>query len=209
MKALYITGGIIAFLLLLSLVKVTVKLSFVNDLQVRLKILFISIKIYPLKAAEPKKAAPAKKKPPAPAKPRPEKKTPPIKDILHLVKELVAESYSKFRHYIRLEEYRVKVLVATDDPAKTGVLYGAVCAALGALSVVTDRIKRRSKKKGRFYTEVTPDFIAEQPELFLSVALSLRIWQLASMGATAAKGLLKYNSLSKGVNKDDQPRDAA
>lgn len=211
MVALYIISGIL-FLFLLSLfIKVTVSVSYVGDLQVKLKIFFIPIKIYPFgeKEAPEKKPVSRKKKPKAAEKQKPPKPKPPLKETLLLAKRLVYEILEKFGRYIRIEEYRVKVLVATDDMAKTGVLYGAVCGILGSISVMIDNVKRRTHRRDRIFTEVNADFLAEEPELFLSIGLSLRVWQLLSVGITAAKGLLKYNSLRKEKVNENEQRNAA
>jgi hypothetical protein len=125
------------------------------------------------------------------------------------VKDIVKELTEKSGRYLKLEEYRVKVLVATDDPAKTGVLYGAVSGILGGISVLVDRLKRRTRKKGKIYTEVKPDFLAEEPEVYIRIALSMRVWQMFSIGITASKGFLKYLSLQKEFAKDNEQRNAA
>lgn len=179
-------------------VKITVCVSYIYDLQVKIKFLLFKIKIYPLEAKVEKRIKTKKlKKQKVVEKQKPPKPKPPIKEVLLLLKELIIEIYSKFGKYIKIEEYRVRVLVATDDPAKTGVLYGVVCAIMGNISVFINQIKRRTRREGKILTEVTPDFLAEEPELFVSVALSMRIWQLMLLGITASKGFLKYISLSK------------
>jgi len=203
MIALYIIGGIIILFLLSLLIKITVSVSYINDLQVKVKILFIKIKLFPFEKEikQKKKTEVKKEKHISTKKQKPPKPQPPLKDTLLLIKDLVVEIIEKFGKYIKIEEYKVKVLVATDDPAKTGILYGVVSGILGSVSVIIDRIKRHTHKKGRIYTEVKPDFFAEESELYFSAALSLRVWQLLSMGITASKGLLRYNSLRKEISK--------
>ncbi|HAN22033.1 MAG: hypothetical protein A2Y15_01275 [Clostridiales bacterium GWF2_36_10] len=196
MITLYVIGGILVLFFLLLLTKVTVNISFLNDFQVMVKILIFKIKLYPIDEKEEKPIKLKEKKKVAKKQKDPKPK-PPIKELLLLLKDLIIEIYSKFGKYIKIEECRIKVLVASDDPARTGVLYGVVCGILGSVSVYIDKIKRRSYKKGRIFTEVKPDFIAEEPELFVSVAFSMRVWQLMSIGITASKGFLKYNSLGK------------
>ncbi|HBR32818.1 MAG: DUF2953 domain-containing protein [Eubacteriales bacterium] len=194
---LYIIGGFLILLLLFLFMKVTIRVSYIGDLQVWIRFLFIKLKIYPLKEKAEEKAPPIAKKQKKPKEPKPEKPKPPLAETINLIKELFIEIITKFGRYIKLEEYRIKVLVATDDPAKTGVLYGIVCGTLGSVSVFIDRLKKRTRKKGRIYTEVTPDFIAGQSELYVSAAMSMRIWQFFSMGITATRGFLRYNSLRK------------
>lgn len=204
MIALYIIGGIFVFFFLLMFVRLSVMASYLeDDLQVKLKILFIKLTIYPFK--EEKKVEKHKVVKKEPSKPKKEPKpVPPINETLLLLKDFVIEVVGKFGKYIKLEEYRIKLLVATEDPARTGVLYGLVSGILANISVFIERIKRRTKKKGRIFTEVKPDFISEKPEIFISVALSMRLWQFFSVGITASKGFLKYNSLRKAEDKKPQ-----
>jgi hypothetical protein len=206
MVAVYIICGLLFLFLLFLIVKLTVSVSYVNDLQVKLKVLFLTFTLYPAqpKEKEIKIKKPAKEKKPVQKKQKPPKPKPPLKDILLLVKDIVRKLTEKTGRYIRLEEYRVKVLVATDDAAKTGVLYGVASGILGSISVMIDRIKRRTHKKDRIYTEVKADFLAEEPEIFIQIALSMRIWQLFSIGITASKGFLKYLSLQKEFAKDNE-----
>lgn len=210
MIVLYIIGGILILFLLSLFIKLTIKISYANDLQIKLKILFFTIKIYPLKDKEEKeKEAAEKKKRKLKEKHKPPKPKPALRETFVLLKEFLTEIIEKFGRYARLEEYRVKVLVASDNPAKTGILYGFVSGVLGNLSVLLNRIKRRTRKEGKIYTEAKADFLAEEPELFLSIALSMRIWQMFSMGISASKGLLRYNSLQKEKSEDNEQRNAA
>lgn len=205
MVAVYIICGLLLIFLLTLCIKLTVAVSYVNDLQVKLKVLFLTFTLYPAEPKDEKKAAKSvKEKKPEKKKPKPPKPKPPLKETLLLVKDIVKELTEKSGRYLKLEEYRVKVLVATDDPAKTGVLYGAVSGILGSISVFVDRLKRRTRKKGKIYTEVKADFLAEEPEVFIQIALSMRIWQMFSLGITASKGLLKYFSLKKEFAKDNE-----
>jgi hypothetical protein len=199
---LYILCGVLLLFLLVAFIKITVYISFANDLRVFIRVLFFKIRIYPFKEEKVEKKPVQKKKPGKIKEAKPPRPRPPLKETLLLVKELVTEILGRFGRYIRIEEYRVKVLVATDDPAKTGVLYGAICGVLGSISVMIYRIKRRTRRAGRIYTEVNADFVSEEYELFLSVALSMRVWQLFIMGITVAKGLIKYNSLTKAEKSD-------
>lgn len=207
MIALYIFAGFFLLFLLSLWMKITVCVSYINDLQVRVKLLFFKIRVYPFKEEErEEQAEPKKKRHLKQKKQKPPKENPSLKDTILLIKELLIEIIDKFGRYIRLEEYRMKVLVATDDPAKTGVLYGVVCGALASISVFIDQLKNRTHKKNEIFTEVTPDFIADEPELSVSVALSLRVWQLLSMGITASKSLLKYNSLRKEASDSEMKK---
>ena len=206
MVAVYIICGLLLLFLLFLITKLTVSVSYVNDLQVKLKVLFFKFTLYPTEPKEKKVKIKkeAKEKKPVRKKQKPPKPKPPLKDILLLVKDIVKELTEKTGKYLKLEEYRVKVLVATDNPAKTGVLYGVASGILGGISVMMNRIKRRTHKKDKLYTEVKADFLAEEPEISIQIALSMRVWQMFLIGITASKGFLKYLSLQKEFAKDNE-----
>ena len=53
-------------------------------------------------------------------------------------------------------------------------------------------LKRRTRNPKLIYTEIKPDFIAEQTDFYADIELSIRLWQILSLGMTA---LGVYNKL--------------
>ena len=48
-------------------------------------------------------------------------------DVIRLVREVALGLLKKFYGYLRVDSFRVNVTVATDDPSKTAIAYGAIC----------------------------------------------------------------------------------
>ena len=194
MTALYIALGILLLLAGLLLVKISFRISWCNDLLIAIKIgfykkeyLLFSKKEETEEAEEIKEVKYIKKEEEA------EKVK--IKEIIPVIKETVSELYSKTKKHIRLDRYIVKITVATEDPAVTGVLYGAVAGSAASLLRFVEGIKNKTKKQGELYTEVKPDFISEKPDIFIDIVLSTRVWRGLSMAYSLSKGYNKYKQL--------------
>ena len=223
MTALYIIGGILLFFALLMLVKIGIFFSYYGGAPVfTVKIGFIKLtfdikemkkdaeevddaEIEELKKKhkkkKKKKKAP-KEKPPSPA----------LMDTLRVFKAGVLRFYEKYKKYAKLERYIIKISVATEDPALTGVLYGGVAALAGSLHAWAVSVKKRSRKAEDLYTEVRPDFLAEKTDAAAEIGFSLRIWHILSCAMTLLFTYRKYKKLppkpkkdkTKGDTEDDQ-----
>ena len=182
MIALWIILAVLALLILLLLVKVTVRISYCRDIRVTVKYLFLEFcvlqKDLTAKNKEEKKAEHKKteKKKEKKKKKKPEKELvrPPLSELLPAAEEAVKKVLKRLGKTVRLEHARLRCCAATDDPSKTAIVYGAVSAAAGNIFVLLKSIKRRSHKGGSIDFKVEPDFIAEDFDLDLDIALSAR-----------------------------------
>lgn len=156
------------------------------------------------KASAPKKAkkpkSDAQKKEPTPKKQKKEKppkltEKPALMQIVTAFKELTVGVLTRFARHIRLDELRLRILVASDDAAKTAMEYGAVCAAAGAVRSVAEGMRRVDRK--RVCVAVECDFLAETPEIDAELCVSVRIWRLALIALFAARPLMEAIELVK------------
>ncbi len=156
------------------------------------------------KDAKPQKKAKktpseSKKKKPKKAKkePKPPKLTekPSLTEIVTAFKNLAVGILVRFTRHIRLDELRMRVLVASDDAAKTAVEYGTVCAAAGALRSVAEGMRRVDLHRVR--VEVECDFLADTPEVDAELCVSIRIWRLALIAIFASRPLMEALELLK------------
>ena len=58
-------------------------------------------------------------------------------------------------------------------------------------------LKRRTRNPKLIYTEIKPDFIAEQTDFYADIELSIRLWQILSLGMTALGVYKKLKSDSE------------
>lgn len=129
--------------------------------------------------------------------PKPPKLTekPSLTEIVTAFKNLAVGILTRFARHIRLDELRMRVLVASDDAAKTAMEYGTVCAAAGALRSVAEGMHRVDLR--RVCVEVECDFLAETPEVDAELCTSIRIWRLALIAIFASRPLMEALELLK------------
>lgn len=217
MIALYIISGVLLLIALLLLLKIGVFFSYYGGTpELMIKIAFFKLRfnlkelkkdaetvdeeeIARLKAKHKRKKE--KEKTPSPS----------LKDALRVFKAGVFKFLRKYKKYARLERYIIKISVATDDPAKTAVLYGGVAALAGTLHGAVVSVKRRSRRPCDLYTEVRPDFIAEKTDAAAEIGFSLRVWHILSCGLTLLLTYRKYKKLppkkAKAEKKGDKDHD--
>ena len=118
----------------------------------------------------------------------PEKRS--LTDTLSLVRSLAESVFSRLSRYLRLDVARLHITVSTDDAAKTGLVYGAVCASVSWLLAFLDRFTDLRRKPQREAT-VDADFVTGKSRCELDICASLRVWQLLAILIAAAYRALK------------------
>lgn len=111
--------------------------------------------------------------------------------IIELVKILL----KKFFGHLKIEVTRIVVTVSTDDPAKTGVVYGAVCAGVSQLLELLDRITT-VRRRGKHEVNVRADFLPGKISYDIELRFSLRV-----IGALDIALSLAYNYIKDKLKK--------
>lgn len=136
------------------------------------------------------KSAPEKPKPKKKAekKPRAKINREQILYSLETLPPILGRALKRTGRRLRLTPLKVHLLVAGPDPADTALLYGRLEAALGAALPALHRLVRIKDQDVRLFL----DFQREQMDLIADVGLSLRPWDLLSVGLRAGGSLLKW-----------------
>ena len=188
MKALLI---IAAVLFLIGCIPVTVLFRYHEEIELKLRILFVNIGILPKKPlsrkkrekAEAKKAAKkakkaeakaakqkkqqaqsliAKPKPAEPPKPQPKQSLGDKLDRLLPWAKLAADFVGTFFHRkLTVTRLRIRAVLAGGDPAKTGRAVGRAWEAIGVALPVLERAFRIRERRVAVY----PDFTAKKTDL--------------------------------------------
>ncbi len=123
------------------------------------------------------------------ASPAPEKKKG-LVDNLGVIRQLLTVVFSRFTHHVKLRATRIIIKVATDDAAKTAILFGAVNQAVAAIIEILDSAgKLQGLKSSRIL--VAPDFTAEKTSADIHIVLSLRVWHMLDILLRAAWRFVK------------------
>lgn len=186
MVFLYILLGIIAFIILLLSVKVRVDAEYIDDFRVKLRWLFLSFTLYPMKPKEkkPKKEeTPAPEKPPEEQAPPTEKKPNPFKTfyenqgfdgVMQLVRDsadAIGSLMKSVKKHLVLDELYLWAVISHDhDAAQTAIEYGQACQQIfPAMGFICSNLKVK-----KYDVEVEPDFIGTFSSAQFSLALSVR-----------------------------------
>lgn len=198
MTWLYVLLGILLLFLWLFTRKIRIGAGFCEKPSVFIKILFLKLAVpseKPKQAKEEPKeeqvGKPEKEKPQKEKAPLPKKTVP---EYIEIFTDALKEIVGKLKKYLYLEKYILKVDIGTEDAAQTALIYGATCTAASSLWSLVCSLKRRTKKPSLIQTEIKPDFISEKTDFYADIVISIRIWQVLSLGMTA---LGVYNKLKK------------
>lgn len=203
MTALCIIGGVLLFFVWLFTRKLHIGAGFADDPFLYVRILFLKLRLPPEKAAhteENPKEQTTEKGRKKKAKKEKEKAALPKKAVgeyITIFTDALKELVHKLKKYLFLEKYIIKADIGTDDAAKTAILYGAASNAAAQLWILVCSLKRRTRNPKLIYTEIKPDFIAEQTDFYADIELSIRLWQILSLGMTALGVYKKLKSDSE------------
>ncbi|MEG1742665.1 MAG: DUF2953 domain-containing protein [Clostridia bacterium] len=191
MTALYIIIGVLLLIFLLLLTKIRVNLLYCDDFSVALKVLFFK---YKLEQQEPQDEQKKEKKTKKIKKKKiSAQKNLSFREIIEKLKDIIFKLIKKAGKYIFLEKYIVKAQIASDDPAKTAILYGAACGAAGSLWALIDSLKHKTKNPKMLITELKPDFISEKSDFYINIEFSIRIWQTLVLALIALKAVKLFD----------------
>ena len=203
MTALCIIGGVLLFFVWLFTRKLHIGAGFADDPFLYVRILFLKLRLPPEKSAhteENPKEQTTEKGRKKKAKKEKENAALPKKAVgeyITIFTDALKELVHKLKKYLFLEKYIIKADIGTDDAAKTAILYGAASNAAAQLWMLVCSLKRRTRNPKLIYTEIKPDFIAEQTDFYADIELSIRLWQILSLGMTALGVYKKLKSDSE------------
>ncbi len=195
MTAWWIVLGILAFVLLLLLLPVHVSLRFREELEVRVRYAFVSLRVYP----RPEKPAKKEKKKAARAhrrakKKETEEKLPQLEKLfkedgvsavaayLQMMAKLAADALRRALRVIVVDRIQVRLIVVGEDAADTAVRYGKICAAVYPAQAVLETVMKVRRRQ----IDVEPGFLQEKS----STAVDLRAHVQPLRVLAAAAGLL-------------------
>lgn len=205
MIVLWILLILLALILLLLFAPITIILRWNEQLQVKVRFLFITLDVLKLakgndKKKENKKKKPSKKQKKTPVtteEAAPQKKKRSLSELLDfigflakLLKEVLQEFFSRLKIRVR----KLKIVVAHEEPDRTAMLYGLVCPAVYQLCEIVNHFTRSDIDYNNVF--VHSDFSSDKFRAELDLRLSIRIIDLLATGAKAlaAFQLLKSNA---------------
>ena len=126
--------------------------------------------------------------------------------LLHILKH----AYRRILSSVHVHIDRFDISVASDDAAKTAILYGVVSQSAAYILGLLHGFTKTSVKRGAI--RIYPDFTAEESSLALQVRFSAPVFKLIILGLHASLITAKYERKQKTKNKSqtadptDQPK---
>lgn len=206
MRVLVILLAIGALICALAYLRVRICVEYKYSFKVILKIAFLRIRLYPRKRRirlsdyklsklkKKQKKKDDKKSEKKPTRQTAKKKKVSVSDTLRyiarLFEEVVKKLVSKLCRYLRVDVSEIFIRVASDDAAKTALLYGAVSQSVSYALAAMNSITNTALSRGG-YVNVVPDFASEEAEVRINVCFSIRVWQLISIAISGAMDYIK------------------
>ena len=199
MTAVYVILTLCALLLLLSFVRVGVKLEYSEEgLFVWLKLFGLSFRIFPVKEKNKKQKPAARKE-----KVQPKEKPGGSFELVRQVLPLAAEAAGELKRKIRVDELRMDLLWSVSDPAACALGFGVANGAVGMIWPIL--AQNFHIRKHCIRTAV--DFDRGSPTVYLFVQMTMRIGQLVSWALRVAVRFFKiYNHIKKQPTRNSMKR---
>lgn len=188
MTALYIIGGIIAFLVLVLSIRININGDYTDDFFLSVSWLFLKFKIFPLekknKPHKEKKQKEEKAEEEAPEDKKPAEKKDNIfvtfyknkgfDGVIELINNAafaLGRMLNSFRKHIVLREFFLNMTVSVNgDAAATAIYYGRVCQRVfPALSFICSTLPVK-----KYNAVVEPDYLAQGDSAEFSFKISIR-----------------------------------
>ena len=194
MTVLIVLGSILAFFLLISLLRVGINVEFSEDgILVLVMVGPIGIKIYPAEKKKKKKKPKEKKKKKKEAEE--EKKKPGLLTELKSYWPAIKKTLLRLKRKLLIKELTIYYLAAGPDPAQAALSFGGISAAFGIITAVFEnnfRIKKRDLR-------TAVDFEAEEPYIYIKVKLSLAVWEAVYVVSNLLTTMAKNKNQTKSI----------
>ena len=110
-----------------------------------------------------------------------------------LILSLLKIFFVRFGHHLHIDITRLRLVIATDDAAKTAILWGAVCPTVAAILELLDRGTNLHTDRATDI-DVAVDYLSDSITADICIAFTLRVWHLADIGLRLLFGFLKHKS---------------
>ncbi len=111
-------------------------------------------------------------------------------DNLGLVKAILDDIPPRFLRHLKIKLSRIVVTVASDDAAKTAIMYGAAAQTVAYIVAFLDQMTRLSYAP-ESEIDVTADFLAEKPTADVKISVAVRVWHIIDVLFAALKVYIK------------------
>lgn len=203
---LIVIASIAAAILLLLFSSVRLTIFYDDGIRVKVRYLLFSRVLYPahkkkikLSSFSYSKTHGAKKKKAVSTTSNPPKKEEAKSNAAENASILLAvlkRTYEKILGRFKIKLAKIHITVASDDAAKTAIMYGAVSQSIAYAAEILDNFVY-VKRTGRGDIAVNADFLSEKTKYDIKIILYSKIWQILDILFGLAYNYLKEKSKIK------------
>lgn len=215
MTALIIIGAILFLIALILFLPVHITAVIRGEAAVFIRILFIKIKLFPISEAKKKKAKKATNKKEKQKKTeekkseekeaKKEKRS--IPELIRSVADVLSVFLKQFSKHVRIRVLRYKIIIGTDDAAKTALLYGAAEQATAYLfAALGENINFAFSKKNSL---VWVDFTSEKTVADVKIDVSINVFGALAMILPTFMAYIRNFGTPKHKEEDKIPSEKA
>jgi len=228
LKGLLIVSIIAAVLWLIGMISANIIIGYRDEFFLTVRVLFIKIRIVPKKKKKPrisaftakgyrkkleklekkrlkkeqkkaeKQAKKEQKKQNKGTKEEKPKEKRDIAETVGLITDVVSGLLGSFGKHLRIKSERLHITLASNDAAKTALLYGSTAQALSWLLEILNRVTDFTYDPGEFSLDV--DFLSDRIKADILIVFRIRVWHVFAM---LGRTLVSYlRSDHRGKNKD-------
>lgn len=188
MTVLRIVFAVILFITFILCLKVNAKFTIKDEFKLRVSIIGIRLFSYPIpekkvrinkrtlkNLSKPQKKPKSKKSSHLKSTEK-EKSKKSLSENLDILISVLQVFFSRFKRFLRIKLTRIHINVATEDAAKTAILYGTVSQAVAYITAIIYNSGCIIKRSGKENINVNADFVSEKSTSDVDITLSLALW---------------------------------
>ncbi len=124
-----------------------------------------------------------------------------VSEVLKFLKEFAGKIIGLAKKYLRVDLVKLCVTAASDDPARTAVLYGALTPVFLGLHELLTSVKNFRLHRNT-HVSLHADFTAAKPSAEIDLTFSVRAWQaIAIAGSLLLEYVRRAEKQEKTVNR--------
>ena len=144
------------------------------------------------KAAERKRrerSSPDAKRRAKAARKRKKEQSATLEENLDLIKRVVSFFFSRLFRHLRIDVTRIRIIVGSDEAAKTAITYGIVVQAVAYILALLDKVSNvRGLARRDVYVDA--DFLSEETKVDVKIAFSIRLWHILHLAFGSLRRLI-------------------
>ncbi len=128
-----------------------------------------------------------------------------IKETISMINDIIIRVKDKFFRYLRIKVANIRVIISTDDAAKTAIEYGIAVQLIQYTVTLLQNITNFSVNDNTSIV-CDVDYLKGKSELSCNLSFTLRVWHMLAVALSAAAAYIKNTTRHKRKGEDKNGR---